>query len=310
MSDSEFIKLISSKIDEIRKNKRNRQVLIWGAGHGGALVEEQLVASGIEVAGYIDRCSKKLNSYRGYIVYPIEYVNKSKIYVVVSLMIMDFSIPKYMYDNDFDAKDWCYIYELVSRRDIVYRDCKVGRCTYGYQSLLKDYPLAISIGRYCSINATARIWNNHPIDFVTTSPLLDTYGVYPMDRYRERMMLVEKYGKYKNNVAYENSMIRKNEPVIIGNDVWIGANVIIIPGVHIGNGAILAAGAVVTKNVESYAIVGGVPAKLIRYRFCEKQRKILNKIGWWNWSEDEIEKNIEFFYQPEKFIMKFGNCYE
>ena len=67
--------------------------------------------------------------------------------------------------------------------------------------------------------------------------------------------------------------------MVIGNDVWIGANVSILPGVYIGDGAVIAAGAVVTKDVEPYAIVGGVPAKVIRYRFSPKEIYILLKIN-------------------------------
>ena len=84
--------------------------------------------------------------------------------------------------------------------------------------------------------------------------------------------------------------------------MWIGANVIILPGVKIGNGAIIAAGAVVTKDVEPYAIVGGVPAKLIKYRFKKEEINQLEEIKWWNWSIEEIERNIELFYRPEKFL--------
>lgn len=97
-----------------------------------------------------------------------------------------------------------------------------------------------------------------------------------------------------------------NELVTIGNDVWIGANVVILQGVHIGDGAIIAAGAVVTKDVDDYAIVGGVPAKLIRYRFSERQIKAFKEIQWWNWNMDKIQENMELFYRPEDFLKKFS----
>ena len=93
--------------------------------------------------------------------------------------------------------------------------------------------------------------------------------------------------------------------MVIGNDVWIGANVSILPGVYIGDGAVIAAGAVVTKDVEPYAIVGGVPAKVIRYRFSPKEIYILLKIKWWDWSVEEVERNIELLYDPVKFIAAF-----
>ena len=71
-----------------------------------------------------------------------------------------------------------------------------------------------------------------------------------------------------------------------------GQMVSILPGVYIGDGAVIAAGAVVTKDVEPYAIVGGVPAKVIRYRFSPKEIYILLKIKWWDWSNEKIARNI------------------
>jgi len=83
--------------------------------------------------------------------------------------------------------------------------------------------------------------------------------------------------------------------VKIGHDVWIGANSVIMPGISVGNGAIIAAGAVVTKNVPDYAIVGGVPAKILKYRFDEKIIQELLKIEWWNFDFHVIKQNIHLF---------------
>jgi len=94
--------------------------------------------------------------------------------------------------------------------------------------------------------------------------------------------------------------------ITIGNDVWVGAGAIILSGVNIGDGAIVAAGAVVTKDVPAYSIVGGNPAKVIRFRFSEDQIEKLLSIGWWNWSEEKIKKNIDAFSGTiEDFIEKF-----
>ena len=82
----------------------------------------------------------------------------------------------------------------------------------------------------------------------------------------------------------------------IGNDVWIGTRAIVMDGVSIGDGAIVAAGAVVTKDVPPYAIVGGVPAKIIRYRFSEEIIEQLLKIQWWNMSDENITKHIKLFH--------------
>ena len=90
---------------------------------------------------------------------------------------------------------------------------------------------------------------------------------------------------------------RKEYPVkgdtIIGNDVWIGYNASIMPGIQIGDGAIIAANSVVTKNVDSYSIVGGNPATEIRKRFNEDQIKQLLELKWWNWDIEKITDNLE-----------------
>jgi virginiamycin A acetyltransferase len=83
--------------------------------------------------------------------------------------------------------------------------------------------------------------------------------------------------------------------VHIGNDVWIGANAVILPGVTIKDGAVIGAGAVVTKDVDPYAVVAGIPARVINYRFSEKIIERLLKIKWWNWDKLTIQENIHLF---------------
>lgn len=95
---------------------------------------------------------------------------------------------------------------------------------------------------------------------------------------------------------WENAMVGKTYPskgdTIIGNDVWIGHNVTIMPGIQIGDGVILATNSTVTKNVEPYSIMGGNPAKLIKKRFSEQQIKWLLNTQWWNWDIEKITKNV------------------
>src|SRR5699024_1042177 len=79
--------------------------------------------------------------------------------------------------------------------------------------------------------------------------------------------------------------------IIVENDVWIGANAVILSGSHISTGAVVAAGSIVTGYVPPYAIVGGVPAKVIKYRFNESVRKELLDTEWWNWDKETITKN-------------------
>ena len=97
----------------------------------------------------------------------------------------------------------------------------------------------------------------------------------------------------------------KNDSTTIGSDVWIGARANIKRGVIIGNGAVVAADAVVTKNIPDYAIVAGVPARVIGYRFSEEQRKALienEEKCFWNWDDESIAKNISVLYDIEKYI--------
>ena len=89
---------------------------------------------------------------------------------------------------------------------------------------------------------------------------------------------------------------------VVGSDVWIGDNALVLSGVEIGDGAIVGAGAVVTKSVPPYAIVGGVPARLIRYRFSKEQIEKLIELKWWNWPQARIAKNQELFARVDEFI--------
>ena len=101
----------------------------------------------------------------------------------------------------------------------------------------------------------------------------------------------------------------EDERVYIGNDVWVGSHVLINGGVHVGDGAVIGAGAVVVKDVPPYAIVGGVPAKVIRYRFSSEVIARLLELEWWNFDDSELKKNIAIFQKDslsvddlEKFI--------
>lgn len=99
--------------------------------------------------------------------------------------------------------------------------------------------------------------------------------------------------------------LRKQDKVIIGNDVWIGHNAIIMPGVHIGNGAVIGSGAVVTHDVSPYSVVVGVPARSIKKRFSDEIIEKIEKSEWWNWSHEIIKERYEDFKNIEEFIRKW-----
>ncbi|HIF9074990.1 TPA: CatB-related O-acetyltransferase [Photobacterium damselae] len=138
--------------------------------------------------------------------------------------------------------------------------------------------IGATIGKFCSIGPNCRIGLGiHPSNFVSTHPIF--------------------YSKesHVGSSFVTDNLLQEFESVYIGNDVWIGANVIIKDGIRIGDGAIIGAGAVVTKDVDDYSIVGGVPARLIRYRFDNNQIKFLKKRMWWNDPEDKIRsESIKF----------------
>lgn len=140
---------------------------------------------------------------------------------------------------------------------------------------------AVQIGNFCSIAYNCQIgMNEHPTDFVSTSPhLYSTNNILDEPLY---------WDDYPN-------------PVVIGNDVWVGSNAVILQGVNIGDGSIIASGAVVTKNVSPYTIVGGIPAKKIKKRFGEQEISYLLNLKWWDMDEDEIKKIKNIFLAKDKW---------
>lgn len=128
-----------------------------------------------------------------------------------------------------------------------------------------------SVGKFSSIGYNVQIGvPEHPVKFFSTSPTI----------YRKTK--ASKYCKWAENDI--------NEPARIGNNVWIGSNAVILQGVNVGNGAVVAAGAVVTKDVSPYAVVGGVPAKKIKQRLSEDLIEKLEKSKWWEHDLEWIEK--------------------
>ncbi len=307
-----FEKTCEKKIPIILEDIQNREIVVWGIAKGGAVVKKVLEKYGRCPSFFVDKSAETVRErYDCEVKFP-EECNPKKHYVIVATLNVYEEIENFLEKKGFTDNDYVYLCdgEMSFREDIIYKGCEVGRYTYGYEALLSEYPIANKIGRYCSINGTARIWFNHSLDVVSTHPFLDYRMFYSKDQKASRKELLEKYGKHNNNADYLNIKIRDNRPVEIGNDVWIGANVCIMPGVKIGDGAVLAAGAIVTKDVEPYAIVGGVPAKLIRYRFDKEIVEAFLRIKWWDWPIEKIEENIELFYQPELFCKVFDKIRE
>lgn len=159
---------------------------------------------------------------------------------------------------------------------------KIGDFTYGRPTLYKG-PSKLTIGKYCSIASGTMIFlgGNHRPDWITTYPL---------------------------NLLFEDFSITQASTkgdVYIGNDVWLGHDSVIMSGVTIGDGAVVAAKAVVTKNVEPYSIVAGNPAKHVKYRFNKEQREMLLELKWWDFNIKVI-KQIYPMLMSENIVLLYN----
>lgn len=173
---------------------------------------------------------------------------------------------------------------MIRRGSYVGSSVEIG--DYSYISGPNSFIDSTKIGKYCSIARSCTIGAaSHNYNWLTTSPIITD----------------KKY-----LFVYEDKEVPQKDFVIIGNDVWIGMNSTINMGVIIGNGAVIASGSVVVKNVEPYSIVGGNPARHIKYRFSKEIIERLLDIEWWNWNEKEIRDKVDLFYDVEGFVTNFS----
>jgi len=167
----------------------------------------------------------------------------------------------------------------------IYNDFVADPLLFEKNNVLYHYPIhreKLIIGKFCSIACSTKfLFNcaNH------TLKSLSTY-TFPL--------FYEEWELEKSNIttAWDNK-----GDIVIGNDVWIGYEAVIMAGVHIGDGAIIAARAVVTKDVPPYTIVGGTPAKEIRKRFDAEIIQQLLLLKWWNWSTDKIRQCLPYIME-------------
>ncbi len=148
-------------------------------------------------------------------------------------------------------------------------------------NVLYRYPIngdKLKVGKFCSIACGAKFL------FTSANHTMHSISTYPFP------LFFEEWGLDVTNItsAWDNK-----GDIVIGNDVWIGYEAIVLSGVTIGDGAIIGTRAVVTKDVPPYTIVGGIPAKPIRKRFSDEVISKLLELQWWNWPENRIKENID-----------------
>lgn len=172
-------------------------------------------------------------------------------------------------DSSFGA--WC---EVGARS-------RVAESHFGdYSYVANDSDIACTtLGRFCSIAAQVRLNpGNHPLDRVALNHFSYRSSAYRMG---------------DDDAAFFDW--RRSHRVVLGNDVWIGHGVVVLPDVTIGNGAAIGAGAVVSRDVPPFAVAVGVPARLVRFRFAPEIVEALERIAWWDWPHERVGEALSDF---------------
>ena len=190
--------------------------------------------------------------------------------------------------NDYQT---IYLNTIINNPNIIvgdytiYNDFVNDPTQFEKNNVLYHYPInqdRLIIGKFCSIACGAKFLFN------SANHALRSLSNYTFP------LFFEEWGLNKKNVA---SAWDNKGDIIIGNDVWIGYEAVIMAGGHIGDGAVIAARAVVTKDVPPYTIVGGTPARKIRMRFEEETIAKLQQIQWWNWPVEKIRRSLPYIME-------------
>lgn len=184
-------------------------------------------------------------------------------------------------------KETVYLKPVIKNPNIIvgdytmYNDFVNDPQLFEKNNVLYHYPIngdKLIIGKYCSIACGAKFI------FTSANHSMKSFSTYPFPIF---------FDEWELSGADVTKAWDNKGDIVIGNDVWIGYEAVIMPGVQIGDGAIIGTRAVVSKDVEPYTIVGGIPAKPIRKRFDDQTIERLLEIQWWNWTDEKVRENIE-----------------
>jgi aminocyclitol acetyltransferase len=271
-----------------------RLPVIWGIDETSKRFNLVLKTKNIEIPFFVSDMHKDNPKCAGKPVVPFSELDSAKHFVFCNSN-KDF-IVKRLLDKNFTDNDYAYIGKNHLKYDYLYRGVPIGKWSFGLGVLnncigkTSKFDCIESIGRYGSCNGKAYmnidhkqlLSINHEFNYEVTKSCSPASGP-------------------KDFLLMENK-------IKIGHDVWIGANTFINASKvkSIGNGAIIAAGAVVLDDVPPYAIVGGVKAKVLKYRFSPRQIEILERVNWYDWDDEKINENKECFLDYNLFFEKFG----
>jgi acetyltransferase-like isoleucine patch superfamily enzyme len=193
------------------------------------------------------------------------------------------------FQNKIKQRRWFSSQKPFYTKDILRHRYPIGDHTYGNPRVVSfGEGASLKIGKYCSISRNVVIFlgGEHRTDWIST---------YPFPWVWEEAKGIPGHPRTKGNV-------------LIGNDVWIGYGATLLSGVTVGDGAVIGACSLVTKDVPPYARVAGNPANILGYRFDEHVIKKLIEIKWWDWPDPIIKEHLRFICSPsiEDFIKKFG----
>jgi acetyltransferase-like isoleucine patch superfamily enzyme len=191
-----------------------------------------------------------------------------------------------------------YEFRYRDKRFLIGYLSRFSNCRFGRFNVLSERSALtnVKLGDFTFIGANSRVFNAEVGKYSSVgADVLIGLGKHPSRKFVSTHPIFYSPSKQSQITFAYDSLFEEFEQIKIGHDVWIGTRATVLDGVTIGNGAIVGAGAVVTKDVPAYAVVGGVPAKVLRYRFDSAEINFLEEFSWWDKDQEWLRKNYDLF---------------